>query len=541
MKLNYDIISIFLIVFIFYYLLSIISKKYLVEGNENSTSSSSTSSTTQDVMCYGNGVTNNIPSSKDFNRCSEWPFAFKSQASTTKQCLDGSENCSETTKILNCCNQRAEMCQGNIDPRFSDWTCRGDDDIPKIDATQLPSLCTDDNTENCWNEGSPGRVPPGLDGCANNDGTCNLSDLPDNELRQNICCTNYALYTIAETIWGRPHLLSSANLKFNDLKEIRETNPEQVDPLLNEALDFLYQARQLSDDERSIIEIINDWSRELQKPLATGVCRGNINPNEDFPCLDLNKEYVPDAFIKSGNNSEECCVVTGMCTGNTNSDENIECPENTQISTNTQGSTIEECCTEERKCRGNENINLNFNCPEPMIPIVDANNTYGSTKEICCRFPEDLHESEISPISEDETVTATIIFNGDIMQSAGEEESTKRVLFERNFKKDLVDILNKEGKVNILIEQVYIGKIYGGSIIIDFEIIPHSSGTSISKEYFSHLLSEKLYFPTIELHTNGGVSNVNIISWYNINHWPEWIWYVITSIITFLITAVIIL
>ena len=535
MKLNYDIICIFLIIFIFYYLLSIISKKYIIEGNDNTTPSS-----TPDIMCYGNS-SSAVPASKDFDTCTEWPFIYKNHASNIKQCLDGSENCSEETKIRNCCDQRAQMCQGNIDPRFSDWTCVGEDDIPKIDATKLPRKCDENNTEDCFEEGRPGGLVRGLEGCSDNRENCNLSDLPDDTQRQKICCTNYALYTVAETIWGRPHLISAANIKYNDLKKIKETNPEQVDPLLNEALDYLYQARKLSNDERSIIEMINDWKEELQMDIGTGMCRGNINLGEDFPCLELEKEYISDSFIKKGNTSEECCTISGMCSGNTDSNENIECPENTTVDITKKGNTIEECCISNRKCRGNENINLNFNCPKPMIPIVGANNTYGNTKEICCRFPEDLHESEILAISEDETINATIIFNGDILESAGEEESTKRILFERNFKKDLVDILNKEGKVNILTEQIYINKIYDGSIIIDFEIIPHPSGISISKEYFLTLLSEKIYFPSLELYTNSGVSNVNIISWYNIKHWPQWIWYIIIAIITFLLTTIIVL
>ena len=288
MKKNYDIINILLIFFIFYYLLSIISEKYhkLIEGNDNSVTSS-------DVLwCEGNQSDTYGPED-DFNRCSSWPFKFKTQSRTTKQCIDGTDNCSQKTKIINCCDQRAEMCQGNIDPKFNDWTCTGDNNIPKIDATELPRLCDSENTENCWEEGRIDEIPPGLNGCTINNGeTCNLSNLPNDELRQEICCTNYALYSIAETIWGRPHLLSVANLKFNDLKKIKDKQPEKVDDLLNEALDYLDQARKLSDEnqERSIIETINDWSKELNIEIGTGMCRGNIDPIENFPCTELNKE-----------------------------------------------------------------------------------------------------------------------------------------------------------------------------------------------------------------------------------------------------------
>ena len=119
-NVNYDILCIFLLVFIFYYLLFIISEKYkIIEGQDNSNNELG------DIMCYGNGEVNNQNPSLDFNRCSEWPFEFKNQASTTKQCLEGTANCSEESKINTCCNQRAQMCQGNIDPRYRDWTCKG--------------------------------------------------------------------------------------------------------------------------------------------------------------------------------------------------------------------------------------------------------------------------------------------------------------------------------------------------------------------------------------------------------------------------------
>ena len=538
MKKNYDIINIFLIFFIFYYLLFIISDKYknIIEGVNNDTTSDM-------LMCEGNQSDTYGPED-DFNRCSSWPFKFKTQSRTTKQCIDGSSNCSQKTKIMNCCDQRAEMCQGNIDQRFNDWTCTGDDNIPKIDATELPRLCDSENTENCWDEGRIDGTPPGLNGCSDIDETCNLSNLPNDELRQELCCTNYALYSIAETIWGRPHLLSVANLKFNDLKKIRETQPEKVNGLLNEALDYLNQARKLSDEdqERSIIETINDWSRELNIELGSGMCRGNINPIEDFPCTDLNKEYNNDSFIIKGSISEECCIIMGMCSGNTNFNENVTCPDNTTVIQGKEGTTVDDCCENDIKCRGNENINLNYDCPEPMIPVYDSNNTYGNTKEICCRYPEEKHITEINPISEDETIKATLIFNGLFYESVGEEKSEKRVLFINNFKEDLLDILNKEKKISILLEQIIVKDIYQGSIMVDFEILPHNvTGLSISKDYFSYLLSNKTYFPIINLHTNGSVINVAVESWYNIKTWPKWFIYLIVSITTFMITMMIFL
>lgn len=535
MNINYDILSIFLLIFIFYYLLFIISEKYkIIEGQDNSDTGSG------DIMCYGNGEVNNRSPSLDFNRCSEWPFEFKSQASTTKQCLDGTTNCSEENKINNCCNQRAEMCQGNIKQNYNDWTCRGDSDIPKIDATELPRLCDENNTTDCWNSELRRGVPIGLEGCESDDGTCNLSNLPNDELRQNICCTNYALYKVAETVWGRPHLLSAANLKFNDFKSIKDVNPSDAEISLNEALDYLYQARQLSDNDRSIIETINDWSKEIQRPLGEEVCRGNINPIHDFPCEGLNKDFVSDSFIKKGSTSEECCINTGLCTGNTNSNEDVECPENTTVIEGKEGNNIEECCEADVKCTGNTNINQNYICPEPMIPKINSNEIYGTTKEECCRFADEKSYFEIDPVSENVTIYGTIIFNGDIFLSVGDKNSVKYINFINNFKKDIVKIINEDKKVIILENQVIVDRVYSGSVIVDFKIIPDQlTGISVSKDYFTYLLREEQYFSNIQLHSTGGLTNVKIVSWYNINLWPQWIWYFITTIITVLITIVI--
>lgn len=541
MNLNYDMVSLFLIIFIFYYLLFIISEKHLlIEGNDptepDPTEPDPDPTDTGVLMCL-----NYDDPTRDFHKCSEWPFKYKTYASTTKQCIDGSDQCSEESKIRNCCDQRAEMCQGNIVSHFQDWTCRGENSIPKIEAVTLPRLCGGDDQGDCWDEGYPGQTSPGLQGCNNGGTTCNLSEL-SNSKRQEICCTNRDLFKLAEQIWGRPHLISAANLKYTELDYLPDSESDEYEELLNEALSYLNQARDIGDeDDRSIIETITDWSSEINRDIGSGMCRGNINRDYDFPCLNFSppKQYINKAFITKGTTEEECCVVSGMCSGNTYPVENIECPENMKIVSNKEGTTIEDCCEEGIKCRGNRNINLNYACPEPMIPVVDSNNTFGTTKEQCCRFPDDMHYTEIPPTFENETIQGTIIFNGDLMQSAGGEGSTKRILFETDFKEDLLNIFNKEGKINILREQITIKKIHSGSIIVEFKVEPHySTGVSISKEYFSYLLSGKLYFPTIKLHTDGSVTDVSILSWHNVNHWPAWIWYVVISIITFLITIV---
>ena len=176
-----------------------------------------------------------------------------------------------------------------------------------------------------------------------------------------------------------------------------------------------------------------------------------------------------------------------------------------------------------------------------MILKFDSNEIFGNTKEDCCRYPEEKNYIEIDPISENETVSATIIFNGDIILTVGEKDSDKYIEFIQNFRKDLVEIINEDERINILEEQIIIKDITGGSIIVDFDIIPHEfTGISVSKDYLLYKLNEDKYFPSVKLHTSGGISNMKI-TWYNINHWPEWIWYVITVVITVLITLVLFL
>lgn len=541
MNLNYDMISLFLIFFIVYYVLFIISNNYVIEGVGNAEVSETVSSGA--LMCL-----NYDDPSNDFHKCNEWPFDYKTYASTTKQCLDGTDSCTEEAKINNCCRQKAEMCQGNIAPQFVDYICRGENNILKIGAVSLPKLCDyeDDgeNIDKCWDGGYPGQSnPPGLQGCDNMESTCNLRDISD-EKRQEICCTRRQVYELGEQEWGVPYLISVANLKYNDVINIQDTESSEYSELLNGALSYLDQARDIGMDDRSVTATIEDWGKGVRMDLGNGMCRGNINRSTGFPCLTLTppKQYINNEFITKGTTEEECCVVSGMCSGNTFPIENVECPDNMKILSNIEGTTIEECCEENIKCSGNKNIYLNFDCSEPLVPVADSKNTFGNTSDKCCRFPDETHYTEISPTFENETIQGTLIFNGDLIQTAGMEGSTKRISFEDNFKEDICNVFNKEGKTNILVEQISINKIYSGSIIVDFEVVPDlTTAVSISKDYYSYLLSEKLYFPTLKLHTNGGVTNVSVFSWYNINHWPSWIWYVIISFITFLITVVIVI
>lgn len=473
-------------------------------------------SNTNVFKCLGNQT-----SSDDFN-C-DYPYIHKTNATTTNQCIDGTKTgCNNQSKISRCCEPKTIMCQGNIDPD-NDVIC-DEGSWPKVNSAELPYECTGniDDDENCWSQGKE-----------------SLDELSHQD-QQDICCIGRPLFEIAEKFWGIPYLINKASKKYDDSKLIRERNEIEADKLLNEALGYLNDARDIDDEDMpqygTIMELIRDWGRETNKTLGNGMCRGNIDRSTDYPCVEADKEFVENAYLISGDSSNDCCVITGMCSGNTSPSENIECPENTSVKQNTKGSSIELCCEDNVKCRGNTNINLNYRCPPPMIPIKDADTTFGNSQDICCRYPDDKHPTELIMVSENETISGTLIINGDIFDSAGLEDSSKRIIFENNFKKDISNILNKEENISILPEQIIIDEIYSGSIIVDFHIVPHDTGISITKDYFTYLLSEKLYLEELKLHTASGVTNVQITSWNNIDYWPEWIWYVIIAVITFLIS-----
>ena len=227
-----------------------------------------------------------------------------------------------------------------------------------------------------------------------------------------------------------------------------------------------------------------------------------------------------------------------MCKGNTNSAEDIICPDG-MTSLTKKGSTIDDCCKGRITCRGNPNVNLNFNCPSPLIPVLDSENVVGNTKEECCRHPDEREESELKYTSTNETITGTLLINADFLQVAGLEGSEKRELFINNFKKDIIDHINSNNKVIILENQINVKKIYKGSIVVDFEIVPNiETKVSITKEYLSYLLSNDTLLPTIGYKTGGGITNLRVISWYNLNNWPQWIWYVIVITITSIILLI---
>jgi hypothetical protein len=122
-------------------------------------------------------------------------------------------------------------------------------------------------------------------------------------------------------------------------------------------------------------------------------------------------------------------------------------------------------------------------------------------------------ENNAAISDKNERITGTLFFNADIIQSAGIEGSVKRKKFRQDFKDDLINLLNKDTNIILLNDQIKIKKIYYGSIIIDFEIYPDSSGNSIEKDYLVKLLTGKKFFPTIKLHTTESVKDVMTTSW----------------------------
>ena len=155
----------------------------------------------------------------------------------------------------------------------------------------------------------------------------------------------------------------------------------------------------------------------------------------------------------------------------------------------------------------------------------------GKQKKKCCRNPDDKEESELIIVSENETISGTLILNSQLYEIAGTKGSEKRVIFENNFKEDIAKLFNKSGKISISSEQIIINEIYNGSIIINFKIIPNN-GVSVTKEYFSYILSKKVLLEKLDIETMGGVTDVQITSWQNIEYWPDWIWMVIIFILT---------
>ena len=497
-----DILNTFLIVLILYYLLT--NKKSIEKFDESN------------VKC----LSDNDNTSVD---CTLYPLEYKTDVVNINQCSDGGSSCTEKDKIKNCCNMRTDVCQGNIDGT-KDIICQ-DGSWPKVDSDQIPYECKglDSDQDNCWMYGKP-----------------DLRTLPEEE-QQSICCTSRNDFLLAEQYWGIPYLISKASKIYDDSKLLRNDGSiDEADDALNRSLKLLYDARELDVTNRysNIINMVIDWGNESGYILGENMCIGNIDKTKDIDCSETNQKLIDNPFIKEGNHTEICCIISGMCKGNTNSAEDIICPDG-MTSLTKKGSTIDDCCKGRITCRGNPNVNLNFNCPSPLIPVLDSENVVGNTKEECCRHPDEREESELKYTSTNETITGTLLINADFLQVAGLEGSEKRELFINNFKKDIIDHINSNNKVIILENQINVKKIYKGSIVVDFEIVPNiETKVSITKEYLSYLLSNDTLLPTIGYKTGGGITNLRVISWYNLNNWPQWIWYVIVITITSIILLI---
>ena len=511
------LLNIALLIFISYYLFIKGGNKDIIEGVD---ASSQDTGAGAGIKCVGNALNPSLDV-----QCTKHPLEYKDNPTSIYQCLDRSINC--TNQLQRCCDSITEVCQGNLDPS-KDITCN-DGSWPKVNSAEYPYRCkgTAEDDEYCWKPGNP-----------------SLSELSE-EQKQSICCTSRNDFVLAEQFWGIPYLINKASKKYDDSKIFRESNVEKSDKLLNEALEKLYEARQIDDKENprynTIPELISDWGNESGHPLGSGMCLGNIDEAKDIDCLSLNKAPIEKAFITPGTNQEVCCVSSGLCSGNTNPGKDIQCPDGMVVKGSTLGTTIEECCEKKITCTGNPQINDNFRCPPPLIPVKGADKVFGNTRDVCCRHPDDKDVTELILVSENETIYGTLIINAELFQLAGLEGSSKRIIFENNFKKDIVDILNAENKINILPEQIIIEKVYDGSIVIDFKVVPHSTGVSITKEYFSYLLSSKVYLKNTGHYTAGGITNVKVISWTNIENWPQWIWNVIIGVVTFIIAFAILM
>ena len=472
-----------------------------IEGNSN-----------EQIKCIGNTDTS-IP---DIS-CSSYPLIYKDGVNEINRCPDNSNTCSEIEEKKQCCKNVTSVCQGNL--IFTDDIVCDEGSWPKVNSEVIPTQCEGrgNDPEECW---MPGKK--------------DLKEM-EHEEQQELCCTSRSDFNIAERVWGVPYYINKASKIYSDSKILRDSNNEiAANSLLNEALEQLYEARSLddpNDPQYDIPRLINLWSTESGFPIGSGMCKGNIDKASDINCSITNKVDIDQPFIEIGSNVQKCCKVTGKCSGNTNSLEDIICPDGYLVKENTFGSTVNECCDEKIRCKGNSSVHLNFKCPPPLIPVLNSEQVIGKTKKKCCRNPDDKEESELIIVSENETISGTLILNSQLYEIAGTKGSEKRVIFENNFKEDIAKLFNKSGKISISSEQIIINEIYNGSIIINFKIIPNN-GVSVTKEYFSYILSKKVLLEKLDIETMGGVTDVQITSWQNIEYWPDWIRMVIIFILT---------
>ena len=96
-----DILNLFLIIFILYYLIN----GKVIEGNDPDDGTDSSGTSSSGIKCQGNTDT-----TKDVD-CSKYPLRFRNDVLIIDQCQDGTTTCEEMEKEGKCCIQRTEMCQ----------------------------------------------------------------------------------------------------------------------------------------------------------------------------------------------------------------------------------------------------------------------------------------------------------------------------------------------------------------------------------------------------------------------------------------------
>ena len=304
---------------------------------------------------------------------------------------------------------------------------------------------------------------------------------------------------------------------------------------LNNAFKIIYKIKnEISDipiDINHINNMVKKWKTESAIEEDTIMCKGNINKSEDYNCINEDKIDHPYAFIKPKGGGE-CCKIIGTCYNNTNRNEDVICPSTmNRKDDNTLGTTVAECCEKRVKCRGNNNIDQNFNCPHPLVPINNADNIFGDTREVCCIHPDERTINSVSDI-EFETVSGTFDIEGDFLNVAGKDGSYERSNFEKHIKEDISTIINGFDKIYIEPKNIHIIEIIDGSITISFKILPHSSGISINKYFLEKVLSGKTKLPQINKEiTEYGLYNIKSVPWYHSDNWPAWIWILIVIIV----------
>eukprot|EP00928_Gymnodinium_smaydae_P068996 TRINITY_DN5233_c0_g1_i2.p1 TRINITY_DN5233_c0_g1~~TRINITY_DN5233_c0_g1_i2.p1 ORF type:complete len:498 (+),score=61.27 TRINITY_DN5233_c0_g1_i2:191-1495(+) len=120
--------------------------------------------------------------------------------------------------------------------------------------------------------------------------------------------------------------------------------------------------------------------RESEGPCcidSTGMCSGNKDSSEDFTGCDSGYRLKAGSKDIKGSTKAECCeedtVIKGMCTGNTNPNEKFPCPSGSVYKSNAasiKGNTKSACCEDTvitGKCTGNSNPSDDVKCYKNQV------------------------------------------------------------------------------------------------------------------------------------------------------------------------------